>query len=136
MNKLYVYGLSAITVIAGLYYASTLSAQSANEKPISQTVMPTLDQTFDHGRQLYASNCSGCHGTTLGGVVGNGPPLVHAYYHSGHHGDESFYRAVANGVQAHHWRFGDMPKIESLGRSDVRQIIKFVRTVQSANGLP
>ena len=136
MNKLYVYILGAITVIAGLYYASTISAQSTDEKAISQTIMPVLDQTFDDGRQLYASNCAGCHGKTLGGVVSNGPPLVHAYYHSGHHGDEAFYRAVAKGVQAHHWRFGNMSKIESLDRSDVRKVIKFVRAVQSANGLP
>lgn len=135
MKKIKLYVAGSIAILAGLYYVSTLNAQTSDEKAISQTIMPSLAPSFDEGRQLYSENCAACHGSSLGGVVSNGPPLVHAYYNSGHHGDAAFYSAVANGVQAHHWRFGNMPKIESLNRSDVRQIIKYVRAVQGANGL-
>ena len=43
----------------------------------------------------------------------------------GHHGDGSFHQAVARGVRAHHWRFGDMPPVEGLSRRDVAGIVAY-----------
>ena len=135
MNKIYYYAAGALIVLSGLVYFLIPNHAVGDEKSIVETTMPTLDKAFDIGAQLYADNCAQCHGKTLGGVVGNGPPFIHAYYNSGHHGDAAFYRAVSVGVQAHHWQFGNMPKIESLKRDQVQQIIEYIRTVQRANGL-
>ena len=44
-------------------------------------------------------------------------------------------RAVARGVRAHHWRFGDMPRVEGLTRGDVAAIVAYVRELQRANGI-
>jgi hypothetical protein len=43
--------------------------------------------------------------------------------------------AVALGVQAHHWRFGNMLAIEGLTRGDVTMIITYIRELQRANGI-
>jgi hypothetical protein len=39
------------------------------------------------------------------------------------------------GVQAHHWRFGNMLAIEGLTRGDVTMIITYIRELQRANGI-
>ena len=67
--------------------------------------------------------------------MGVAPPLIHKIYEPSHHGDESFQRAVAVGVRAHHWKFGNMPAIEGLTRGDVKAIIAYVRELQEANGI-
>jgi mono/diheme cytochrome c family protein len=86
------------------------------------------------GEQKYAANCSVCHGA--GGVgTGQGPPLVHKVYEPNHHGDAAFQRAAANGVQAHHWEFGNMPKIDGVTPDDVDQIIRYVRWLQNQAGI-
>jgi hypothetical protein len=42
---------------------------------------------------------------------------------------------VANGVKAHHWEFGNMPKIEGVTPEDVDQIVKYVRWLQTQAGI-
>jgi hypothetical protein len=42
---------------------------------------------------------------------------------------------VTNGVTAHHWQFGNMPKIESVTPGDVDQIVKYVRWLQRQAGI-
>ena len=135
MNKNYYYFASALILLVGLFSFLTLNKKGSEEKAIVQTTMPSLDNAFAKGATLYAENCAQCHGKSLGGVVGSGPPLAHPYYNPGHHGDKAFYRAVENGVQAHHWQFGNMPKIDSLTRRDVQRIIEVIRRVQRANGI-
>jgi hypothetical protein len=46
------------------------------------------------------------------------------------HADIAFLLAVERGVRAHHWRFGDMPKIGGVGKEDVSQIVGYVRWLQ------
>lgn len=135
MNKMYYYGAGALIVLVATYYVVAPTSHNSIESSIVETNMPELEKTFDKGAQLYGDNCSQCHGKALGGVVGNGPPFIHPYYNSGHHGDAAFYRAVSQGVQAHHWRFGNMPKIESLTRDDAQHIVAYIRAVQKYNGV-
>ncbi len=136
MNKIYYfYAAGGIIAVISLVYFLLPDQAVGNEKSIVETVMPSLDSRFDKGAKLYAENCAQCHGKTLGGVVGNGPPFIHSYYVSGHHDDDAFYRAVSVGVQAHHWQFGNMPKIESVNRDQAQRIIEYIRAVQLANGL-
>ncbi len=91
---------------------------------------PLLSPTAWQGRALYKKWCSSCHGKTTGGTA-SGPPLV--MYSAEHHGDDSFFRAVQDGVKQHHWNFGDMPPIPGLTREQVRKIILYVRETQIAD---
>jgi hypothetical protein len=47
----------------------------------------------------------------------------------------AFQRAAAQGVKAHHWKFGDMPKIEGVTADDVTQIIGYIRWLQRQAGI-
>jgi len=94
----------------------------------------TAPAEFQSGEQKFAAKCSACHGA--GGVGTNqGPPLVHKIYEPNHHGDEAFQRVAVNGVKAHHWQFGNMPKIEGVTQDDVEQIVKYVRWLQKQAGI-
>jgi len=89
---------------------------------------------FQAGETTFNENCAACHGKQAAGTD-HGPPLVHKVYEPNHHGDQAFQRAAANGVQAHHWQFGNMPKIESVTPGDVDQIVKYVRWLQRQAGI-
>jgi hypothetical protein len=65
----------------------------------------------------------------------NGPPLVHKIYEPNHHADMAFQRAAAQGVRAHHWKFGNMPKIDGVVPEDVSQIIAYIRWLQRQAGI-
>ena len=86
------------------------------------------------GRVEFEKNCRTCHGVNAAGTA-NGPPLVHKIYEPSHHSDQSFHRAVRDGVPAHHWQFGDMPAIEHVEPKQVDSIIVYVRELQRANGI-
>ena len=87
------------------------------------------------GQRAFEAVCADCHGTAAAGRNGVAPPLVHEYYEPSHHGDAAFLSAVANGVQAHHWSFGNMPAQDGLTRADVMNIIAYVRALQRENGI-
>ncbi|WP_417614869.1 c-type cytochrome [Oceanisphaera sp.] len=96
-------------------------------------VSAKLEQA-QQGKLAYEDNCASCHGADLKGTR-QGPPFIHKVYEPSHHGDEAFYRAVANGVRAHHWRFGDMPPVAGVTREEVGDIIAYIREQQRANGI-
>jgi hypothetical protein len=56
-------------------------------------------------------------------------------YAPDNHDDAHFYRAAAQGVQAHHWTFGDMPPVSGVTRGDVARIIAYVRWLQRQVGI-
>ena len=89
---------------------------------------------FQVGEAQFTANCAACHGKQAAGTD-HGPPLVHKIYEPNHHGDAAFQRAAANGVKAHHWEFGNMPKIEGATADDVDQIVKYVRWLQRQAGI-
>lgn len=97
--------------------------------------MPPIDGNAAIGQRIFENACVACHGTNAAGVEGVGPPLIHVIYEPSHHADESFQRAVANGVRSHHWRFGDMPPVEGLTRGDIAMVIAYIREIQRANGI-
>lgn len=86
------------------------------------------------GERAFNAVCAACHGANAGGTQ-SGPPLVHRIYEPSHHGDHAFEMAVANGVRAHHWTFGDMPPQPALTRADIRTVVAYVRELQKANGI-
>lgn len=86
------------------------------------------------GEAKFKANCAVCHGQA-GVGTSQGPPLVHKIYEPNHHGDAAFQRAAASGVRAHHWEFGNMPKIDSVTPEDVDHIIRYVRWLQKQAGI-
>lgn len=91
------------------------------------------DDLVGRGQPLYLANCSQCHGFDLKGT-NTGPSLLSIVYEPGHHSDDSFWFAVSQGVQAHHWDFGPMPPVPGLSQEDVRAIVAFVRAQQREQG--
>lgn len=89
---------------------------------------------FQAGETKFNANCAVCHGKQGVGTQ-QGPPLVHKIYEPNHHGDAAFQRAAAAGVKAHHWEFGNMPKIEGVTPEEVDQIIPYVRWLQKQAGI-
>ncbi len=92
------------------------------------------DSGVSTGEKLFNKNCASCHGHA-GKGTDQGPPFIHKIYEPNHHGDPSFVRAVQQGVQAHHWKFGDMPAIEGISHSDISEIIAYIRSEQRKAGI-
>ena len=109
------------------------AAGTSGGETVSVSV-PDLSDVARQGAELFAANCSECHGPTAGGSS-QGPPLVHKIYEPGHHADFSFVRAVEVGSVQHHWNFGDMEPVPGLSPDDVNTIICYVRELQYANGI-
>ena len=89
---------------------------------------------YTKGEALFNAKCAPCHGVVAKGTD-HGPPFISKIYEPNHHGDFSFHRAVQQGVQAHHWQFGNMPKIEGVSEQDVNEIIAYVRWLQRQAGI-
>ena len=114
--------------------ASATSVQSGTA--LVQVVLPDeISETAQIGQRMYEANCATCHGANAAGRADLAPPLVHKIYEPSHHADESFQRAVALGVRAHHWSFGDMDPVPGLTRADVAMVVAYIRELQSANGI-
>lgn len=118
--------------LAVIGVSATLACSESDTKP--KGAAGSVPAEFQKGAAKFAGNCAGCHGEA-GVGTSQGPPLVHKIYEPNHHGDAAFQRAAANGVQAHHWEFGNMPKIEGVTSEDVDQIIQYVRWLQRQAGI-
>jgi len=81
------------------------------------------------GHEVYAEKCSSCQGIDLRGTE-RGPSHLSIVYEPDHHSDESFRRAILDGVPQHHWTFGAMPAIGGVRDADVTAVIAYVRAVQ------
>lgn len=86
------------------------------------------------GQQLFEANCAVCHGQDARGTS-EGPPLVHEIYEPGHHSDDAFQLAVAQGSPQHHWEFGPMPAVPGLDQDEVADITAYVRELQREAGI-
>ncbi len=125
----------AILILAIGLAAWRLFAPSPDGSGAVRTVVvPQLSAAAEIGKQAFDGNCARCHGANAAGT-GNGPPLVHDYYHPGHHADGAFHLAVSRGVRQHHWNFGNMPAQPHVTEQQTRMIIRYVRELQEANGI-
>jgi mono/diheme cytochrome c family protein len=125
---------SKLRIGACLLSLNLLAACDSSEPPKPTAASEPVPAEFQAGETTFNSNCSACHGKQAAGTD-HGPPLVHKVYEPNHHGDPAFQRAAAIGVKAHHWQFGDMPKIDAVTPADVDQIIKYVRWLQRQAGI-
>lgn len=134
-------GLAAVALVAAAGWALFAPQDPAPEPPsegapLAQVALPaSLSQTAQLGKTAFDAVCAACHGENAAGRMGFGPPLVHKIYEPSHHGDAAFLVAAAQGVRAHHWRFGNMPPQDGVTAADVTAIIAYVRELQRANGI-
>ena len=104
-----------------------------------------LPMELKAGKTMFNRNCADCHGQAGKGAWISGPPLVHKIYGPNHHDhddeahhnhdDKAFYRAVQNGVMAHHWNFGNMPPLSHVSRDEVERIIQYIHWLQKQAGI-
>tara|TARA_R110001583_G_scaffold67746_1_gene193509 strand:- start:1099 stop:1491 length:393 start_codon:yes stop_codon:yes gene_type:complete len=122
----------------GLTMLSLVTACSLPDdaERLAKQGLPPVDVVADAqlGRSLYSKNCASCHGLMMNGTK-QGPPLNHKIYEPGHHANLAFYRAVKDGVRAHHWKFGDMPPQPQVTPTDAAHIIAYVRVRQERSGI-
>ena len=111
--------------------AQSVSASSPADLAAAEKPLPV---ELKEGEAKFQNFCSQCHGLQ-GKGTDQGPPLVHKIYEPNHHADMAFQRAAAQGVRAHHWKFGNMPKIEGVVPEDVTQIIGYIRWLQRQAGI-
>ena len=144
MKLIIVFGV--LVIFGGLAYLMWPTVDLSNEKVVvdkkvvegalANVLLPdTLSQNAQIGKLAFEVKCVSCHGTNAAGQAGVAPPLVHIIYEPNHHGDESFQRAAALGVRAHHWSFGNMPAVEGLTRTNLKMIVAYIRELQRANGI-
>lgn len=141
----FVIAIAAVLVAGGIGYTMWPSSPQTNTtdnaigmegRLLANVILAKiLSQNAQNGKRGFEAKCAACHGVNAAGQDGVAPPLVHKIYEPSHHGDESFQRAVSMGVQAHHWRFGNMPPVEGLTRGDVKMIISYIRELQRSNGI-
>jgi len=122
-----------------LFLGCSENGSSAERSPAASPTIPVSADTplpveLQEGETKFNTFCSRCHGPQ-GQGTNNGPPLVHKIYEPNHHADMAFQRATAQGVRAHHWKFGNMPKIEGVAEEDVSHIIGYVRWLQRQAGI-
>ncbi len=120
-------------VAAALLIGVLPECTAETEKP-ERTRTTKVPAQYARGEELFNATCARCHGEG-GRGTDKGPPFIHPVYHPRHHGDESFHLAVQRGARAHHWRFGNMPRIDGLNETDVNEIIAYVRWLQRQAGI-
>ncbi|MCY4064462.1 MAG: cytochrome c [Chloroflexi bacterium] len=119
-------------VVAALVIVSRTTEEDSG---VTVQVTPAaLSEAAVKGEAVFNANCAECHGPNAAGT-NLGPPLIHDIYNPGHHSDQAFYLAAANGVRAHHWPYGDMPAQSQVSREEVGLVIRYIRELQEANGI-
>jgi mono/diheme cytochrome c family protein len=104
--------------------------------PLATVAVPaSFTELEQMGQTAFSANCVDCHGVNGAGRASIAPPLVHKIYEPSHHGDMAFELAARNGVQAHHWPFGNMPPVERLTGANIAAIVAYVRVLQRENGI-
>ena len=106
-----------------------LGSCGSDAEPVAEPASPAAKS----GQAIYANSCASCHGLDLEGT-NTGPSPLSIVYEPGHHGDDAFRAAIANGSPQHHWNFGDMPPVEGLSPDQVDDVIAYVRGEQERRG--
>ncbi len=104
------------------------------EKPLKSVSTSVVPLEYKKGEVAFNSYCAKCHGEKGIGTK-EGPPFIDKVYEPNHHGDMSFLLAAKNGVRAHHWKFGNMPKVLAATEKEVKEIVEYVRWLQRDAGI-
>lgn len=122
----------SVLVIAIVLVAAAC-AGTADTSADEPGIAPQNPDAVETGASLYQAHCAECHGTDLRGTD-KGPSHLSIVYEPNHHGDGAFLLAIQRGAPAHHWSFGDMPRIEGLTGDDIAAITAYVREQQRLHG--
>jgi mono/diheme cytochrome c family protein len=125
----------AIAALAGfVVVAVAFGGNRTDGGTDSGTGIPVQDPDIvAAGEPLYQASCAECHGTDLRGTD-TGPSHLSIVYQPSHYGDVAFVLAARNGVQQHHWPFGDMAPVLGLSDDDLDAIVAYVRENQRIFG--
>lgn len=96
--------------------------------------VPKAGTELAKGEAAFNTYCARCHGVGARGTD-HGPSFLSKIYEPNHHGDAAFQLAPLNGVRAHHWNFGDMPKLEGVKLEEIQEIIPYIRWLQKEAGV-
>jgi mono/diheme cytochrome c family protein len=132
--KSIIIGLCGVFFLGCSENGSNAESSPASSPTILASDARPLPVELEEGEAKFNKFCSRCHGPQ-GQGTDFGPPLVHKIYEPNHHADMAFQRAAAQGVRAHHWKFGNMPKIDGVVPEDVSQIIAYIRWLQRQAGI-
>ena len=119
-----------IAALIGIICCLALIPPDARAEKVQVKVPLVLPADARTGKKIFDANCRRCHGRNLSGTD-KGPALI--LYEKGHHGDGMFFQAVRSGVRAHHWKFGDMPALDTLMDDEIAFVIRYVRELQKFN---
>lgn len=125
---------NTILLLLAIIVAVSLFGCKSETGKTPTTKTKKAPQGFVGGKRLFDENCARCHGKE-GIGTDKGPPLVHKIYEPNHHADISFHLAAKRGVRAHHWGFGNMPRINGVDEGEVAEIIAYVRRLQRQAGI-
>jgi cytochrome c5 len=106
----------------------------APAREAGQIVVPEFTPVALAGQEAFTEYCAACHGANAAGTA-KGPTFIHKIYEPSHHADYAFQMAAKNGVNAHHWRFGNMKPVPGITSDQVQAVAVYVRELQRANGI-
>lgn len=106
-----------------------LGSCGSDSEPVAEPSSPAAKA----GQVVYTNSCAACHGLELEGTD-RGPSHLSIVYEPGHHGDDAFRMAIANGAPQHHWNFGNMPPVEGLSADQIEDVIAYIRGEQERRG--
>jgi mono/diheme cytochrome c family protein len=134
-GRLGMLGAMSAALVMIVFGCSEGGTGNQNQRPAPvEASASDIPDDLQKGHEKFHVFCAPCHGPQ-GVGTDHGPPLVHKIYEPSHHADIAFQRAAAQGVRAHHWKFGDMPKIEGVTPAEVTEIIAYVRWLQQQAGI-
>ena len=127
-------GRIVIALCLNLVMMSACSG-SKSEPVSSQSVSSAaVPAEYAKGEAAFNTYCARCHGPKAAGTD-HGPTFINRIYEPNHHGDAAFRLAPMNGVRAHHWQFGDMPKVAGVTPQELDEIIPYIRWLQRQAGI-
>ena len=121
-----------IAILAGFWFLPGCNTDKGEISPA--TLTSDLPKEHAKGEAAFNRYCASCHGKAAAGTD-HGPSFINRIYEPNHHGDASFFLAPRRGVRAHHWNFGDMPRIEGVSDSELKQIVGYIRWLQRQAGI-
>jgi len=122
----------SIATLAGLWILPGCDSDRREISPPTST--SGVPEEYARGEAAFHQYCAACHGKAAVGTD-HGPSFINRIYEPNHHGDPSFFLAPRRGVRAHHWDFGDMPKIDGVSDNDLKQIVGYIRWLQRKAGI-
>lgn len=122
---------------AAVSEAADSEAEAVEATTLADVALPAeLSAQAAMGKTIFEGVCAACHGLNAAGTPGVAPPLVHQLYRPSHHADAAIMRAARNGVQAHHWNFGNMPPVDvRLTDAELASVVRYIRELQRENGI-